>query len=197
MTVDFERRNQALFVALLRAVNVSGQNRVPMAELRALLEGLGLRAVRTYLQSGNVVFEAEGDDAAVQAGAVRRVIGDAFGIDVSVIALSAAELAGVAAGNPFLADADEKVLHVTFLERPVDAAAFGGLKLPAAPGEAAALAASGGLVYLHLPHGYGRTKLNNAWFERALRVRATTRNWRTVQALTALAARPASTPTEG
>ena len=185
------------YVGMLRAVNVSGQNRVPMADLRRALEGAGLTDVETYVQSGNVVFDAAGDDAAEQADAVHGVIESAFGLDVSVIALSAAELAGVAAENPFVADADEKALHVTFLERPVDAAAFGGLKLPAAPGEAAALAASGRLVYLHLPHGYGRTKLNNAWFERALKVRATTRNWRTVQALTALAARPASTPSEG
>jgi uncharacterized protein (DUF1697 family) len=178
-----------IYVGLLRAVNVSGQNRVPMADLRAALEGAGLRDVETYVQSGNLVFEAEGDDAAEQAAAVHGVIEGAFGLDVTVLALAATELARVAAENPFLADADEKALHVTFLERPVDAAAFAGLKLPAAPGEAAALAASGRLVYLHLPHGYGRTKLNNSFFERHLGTKATTRNWNTITKLLELAGR--------
>ena len=189
------------FVALLRAVNVSGQNRVPMAELRVALESAGRRSVETYVQSGNVVFDAEGDDARAQAVAVHDAIASVFGHDVAVVALTAGELTAVAAGNPFLraggaetaacaasADAatagvDEKTLHVTFLERPVEEAVFDGLRLPAAPGEAAVLAPGGSCIYLHLPHGYGRTKLNNAWFERALKVRATTRNWRTVLAL--------------
>jgi uncharacterized protein (DUF1697 family) len=194
------------FVALLRAVNVSGQNRVPMAELRVSLEGAGVRSVDTYVQSGNVVLDADGDDTRAQAATVHDAIESAFGHDVAVIALTAAELADVADGNPFLAaeeadtasdiapaaaapGVDAKTLHVTFLERPVEEAAFRDLQLPAAPGEGAALAASGRLVYLHLPHGYGRTKLNNAWFERALKVRATTRNWRTVLALAEMSAR--------
>jgi len=176
------------FVALLRAVNVSGRNSIPMTELRGALEDYGLRAVETYVQSGNVVFEADGDDTAAQGAGVRDAIRVAFGHDVAVIALTAAELAVVAVGNPFSPVA-EKTLHVTFLDRPVEEAAFGGVQLPAAPGEAAVLAPGGSCIYLHLPHGYGRTKLNNAWFERALRVRATTRNWRTVLALAEMSAR--------
>ncbi len=193
-------------VALLRAVNVSGQNRVPMAELRVALESAGVRSAETYVQSGNVVFDADGDSASAQAATVHDAIETAFGHDVAVIALTAAELADVAGGNPFLAaegadtasdvasaaaapGVDAKTLHVTFLERPVEEAAFRDLQLPVAPGEAAALAPGGGCIYLHLPHGYGGTRLSNAWFERALRVRATTRNWRTVLALAGMSAR--------
>ncbi len=187
-------------VALLRAVNVSGQNRIPMAELRRALGAAGLGQVETYVQSGNVVFDAAGGDADEGAAAVREVIEREFGCDVAVIALTAAELSAVAAANPFIAGgADEKFLHVTFLDKPVREAAFGRLSLPAVPGEEAALATgdpavggpalSGRLVYLHLPHGYGRSKLNNAYFERALKVRATTRNWRTVLALAEMSAR--------
>jgi uncharacterized protein (DUF1697 family) len=192
------------FVALLRAVNVGGQNRLPMAELRRALEESGLDAVETYLQSGNVVFDAAGDDAAEQAAAISAVIARGFGHDVGVLVLTAAELTQVAAANPFLASGagdspvDEKALHATFMERPVEEAAFGGLSLPAQPGEQAALAAGnaahgaglvGRVVYLQLPHGYGRTKLNNAYFERALKTSATTRNWRTVVALVQMSAR--------
>jgi uncharacterized protein (DUF1697 family) len=185
------------FVALLRAVNVSGQNRIPMAELRRALGGLGLTEVETYLQSGNVVFDAAGDDPAEQASAIREVIARELGCDVSVLALTATELARVAAANPFVTEgADEKHLHATFLDRPVEEAAFGGLDLPAQPGEKARLATGGAalagrVVYLHLPHGYGRSKLTNGYFERALGVSSTNRNWRTVLALTQMSARGA------
>jgi uncharacterized protein (DUF1697 family) len=170
------------FVALLRAVNVSGKNRISMAELRRALGGSGLAGAETYLQSGNVVFDAEGDDPATHAATLREVIEREFGHDVPVLVLKAAELAHIAAANPFVVPgADEKSLHVTFLEEPAAKAAFGGLDLPAQGDEQAVLA--GRVVYLHLPYGYGRTRLNNAYFERALKTSATTRNWRTVLAL--------------
>ena len=105
-----------------------------------------------------------------------------------VLVLTAANLAHIATGNPFLADgADEKYLHVTLLFGPADADGFAGRDLPAQPGERAERA--GPVIYLYLPHGYGRTKLNNAYFERALGTPATTRNWRTVLALVEVSAR--------
>jgi len=183
------------FVALLRAVNVSGQNRISMVELRRALSDSGLAGVETYVQSGNVVFDAEGDDPAKQAAAIHGSIEREFGHDVPVLVVTAAELVHAAAANPFVAaGADEKSLHVTFLDGPVEEAAFGDLSLPAQPGEQAVLAAKGAgpagrVVYLCLPHGYGRTRLNNAWFERALKTPATTRNWRTVLALVQMSAR--------
>ena len=170
------------FVALLRAVNVGGQNRVPMARLRGSLATAGLRDVRTYVQSGNIEFAADGP-AADQAALVHRTIAAEFGADVQVLALSAADLAQVAVGNPFLAaGADARELHVTFLFAPVSVAAFAGLELPAREGEQAQLVGDR-FIYLRLPHGYGTSKLTNLWFERALETPATTRNWRTVLAL--------------
>lgn len=178
------------FVDLLRAVNVSGQNRLPMAELRVALAEAGLSGVETYVQSGNIVSADPGDEAATHAALVHDTIARRFGLDVAVLTLTAEELREVAAGNPYLgevADVDRKWLHVTFFAEAVEAAAFAASALPATGDEAAVIAADGRLAYLRLPYGYGRTKLNNAWFERALRVRATTRNWRTVVALTELA----------
>lgn len=179
------------FVALLRAVNVSGLNRIPMAELRRALGGLGLAGVDTYLQSGNVVFDAQGDDPTEQATAIHELIERAFGHDVRVLVLTAAELARAAAEMPFVgaADFDDKWVHATFLSAPADEAGFAGRDLPAQPGERAQLA--GRVVYLYLPHGYGRTKLNNAYFERVLLTSATTRNWRTVLSLVAMSGRTA------
>jgi uncharacterized protein (DUF1697 family) len=174
------------FVALLRAVNVGGQNRVPMAALRSSLAAAGLQDVRTYVQSGNVVFAADGA-AAKQAALVHDTITAEFGADVQVLALTAADLAQVAAKNPYAAGgAEARALHVTFLFAPVTAAGFAGLTLPARDGEQAQLG-DDRVIYLHLPHGYGTSKLTNPWFERALKTPATTRNWRTVLTLHELA----------
>ena len=145
------------FVALLRAVNVAG-NKVDMAALRSGLTGLGLEGVQTYVQSGNVVFRAGRDDPQAHATTIASLIATQTGLDVTV-------------------------LHVTFLAAPAaaGAAVFAALKLPAQDGEQAVL--HDRVVYLRLPHGYGRSKLSNAYFERVLRAPATTRNWRTVKTL--------------
>lgn len=193
------------YIALLRAVNVGGHAPLPMAELRHSLEGLGLRNVRTYLQSGNAVFDADEAPPLEHAAAIEVRVERDIGPRVGVRVLSAEEMARVAAANPFAdgAGVDEKWLHVTFVfsaasegdfgpatEEAFGAvykAAFDKLTMPAAEGERAALVGSPTLptpvVYLRLPHGYGRTKLNNGYFERSLGAAATTRNWRTVRAL--------------
>jgi len=197
------------YVALLRAVNVSGTT-LPMADLRALLEGLGLTDVRTYLQSGNAVFDAGdgAEPAAALATAIETRIERDIGPRVGVLVLPGEAMLDVAAANPFLAGdgglaSAENILHATFLFGAhgdadfgeasdqaycaVYKAAFGRLDLPAVDGEEAAFVGAPPLatpvIYLRLPHGYGRTKLNNAWFERKLGTAATTRNWRTVLAL--------------
>ena len=204
------------FVALLRAVNVGG-TRLPMADLRTLLEGLGLTGVRTYLQSGNAVFDtadpAEPPQALATAIEVR--IARDLGPRVGVIVVPGEAMADVAASNPILGGGDlgvsapaaDEDLYATFLfgsdgeadfgEVPEAAysavyeAAFRTLDLPAEEGEEAAFVGIPPLavpvVYLKLPHGYGRTRLNNAWFERKLGTAATTRNWRTVRALAEMA----------
>jgi uncharacterized protein (DUF1697 family) len=197
------------FIALLRAVNVGG-TKLPMADLRALLEGLGLANVRTYLQSGNAVFDA-GDNtepASALATAIEMRIERDLGPRVGVLVLPGESIADVAGANPFLeGGGDTGILHATFLFGPhgeadfgeasdaaycaVYKAAFNRLELPADEGEEAAFVGAPPLaapvIYLKLPHGYGRTKLNNGWFERKLGTAATTRNWRTVTALAAMA----------
>ena len=201
------------YVTLLRAVNVGG-NKLPMADFRALLEGLGLANVRTYLQSGNAIFDARDDEPAnALATAIEVRIERDLGPRVGVLVLPGESMADVAAANPFLGEgggsaANAGILHATFLFGSEGEAAFGEaseaaysavyeaafakLELPAEEGEEAAFVGSPPLaepvVYLKLPHGYGRTRLNNAWFERKLGTAATTRNWRTVVALADLAA---------
>ncbi len=176
------------YLALLRGINVSGQNSIRMAELRDSFSALGFAEVETYLQSGNVVFSAGKSDKEKLAEAMQSRIHKDFGHQVSVLVISAAELDSIASSNPLWPKngGDEKLFHATFLFQPVSPAAFHSFKLPAAEGERAVLL--GRVVLLHCPHGYGKTKLNNGYFERALKVQATTRNWRTILALQALCA---------
>jgi uncharacterized protein (DUF1697 family) len=178
------------FVALLRGINVSGQKRIAMADLRKTCEAVGLTDVRTYLQSGNLVFGASQSDPRKLSAAVRDRIAKDFGHDVNVLVLLARELARVAKANPLWpgSNGDGALFHATFLFEPVSADRFRNLPLPARSGEQATLV--GQVIFLHCPHGYGRTKLNNAYFEKVLGVPATTRNWRTVMALQELCGQP-------
>jgi len=178
-----------VFVALLRGINVSGQKRIRMAELQKSCEASGLTDVRSYLQSGNLVFRASRADPRTLAAALRARIAEDFGHDVEVLVLPAKELNRAATSNPLRprSGGEETLFHATFLFQPVSADRFRSLKLPARPGEQALLV--GQVVFLYCPHGYGRTKLNNAYFEKALGVPATTRNWRTVLALQTLCAK--------
>ena len=174
------------WVALLRGINVSGQKAIRMEALQGSLSALGLDDVRTYLQSGNVVFKAGNAEAGKLAAKIQTCIARDFGHEVAVLVLPAQQLEQFANSNPLWPKdgGDEKLFHCTFLYQPVAASLFQALKLPAAEGERAVLA--GNVVLLHCPHGYGKTRLNNSYFERALGVAATTRNWRTVLALQAL-----------
>jgi uncharacterized protein (DUF1697 family) len=170
------------FVALLRGINVSGKNKVAMAELRALVESLGYERVQTYIQSGNVVLASSARSATTVADAIAGAITRVLGLDVTVLARTAAELDAVLASNPFVASgADPTKLHVTFLAAAPDAAAARALADVDRPPDEFAIGKRE--IFVHCPDGYGNTKLNNTFFEKQLGVAATTRNWRTVQTL--------------
>jgi len=173
------------FVALLRGINLAGRNRVSMPELRSALESLGLEDVVTYIQSGNVVFRSRTGGAQKLAAAVEGAIAGRFGIDVVVILRTPAELAKVAAGNPFLrGGADPSKLHVVFLSGGPGKKATAQLDPARSPPDELRL--EGREIYLHTPNGFGRSKLTVDYFERRLGVDATVRNWRTVTKLVAL-----------
>ena len=170
------------FVALLRGINVGGKNKLPMRDLAALCTKLGCRDVRTYIQSGNVVFAAAPRVATRLAADLQRGIADTFGAKVPVVVRSAAQLRAVVAGNPWLArGVAAEQLHVAFLADPPARAAVAGLDPKRSPGDAFVVA--GQEVYLHLPNGVARSKLTNAWFDAQLDTVSTIRNWRTVLTL--------------
>ena len=173
----------SLYVTLLRGINVGGKKMLPMETLRGIYAGLGFSGVRTYLQSGNVVFESAEQD---QAGLVKRIeahIEQACGYSVPVFIRQAAELRRVLAGNPYLTGRreDPSKLHVTFLYQAPPEEVWSRL---VAPGDTADEFAKGEMaVYLFCPNGYGKTRLSNSFFERKINLPVTTRNWNTVNAL--------------
>jgi uncharacterized protein (DUF1697 family) len=173
------------YAALLRAINLGSRNKVSMADLRSLLEDLGAEDVATYVQSGNVVFKsAEG--AAGITKAIEREIKRRLGLDITVLLRTKAQLTKLVDANPF-GKAEPKTLYVTFLAKTPPHQRVRSLDPDV--GGSDEFRVSGREVYLRFPKGYGRSKLNNAFFEKQLGVRATTRNWRTVTTLADLASR--------
>ena len=174
------------YVALLRGVNLGSRNKVSMADLRALFAALGAEEVTTYVQSGNVVFRTKQRPEPVLRKAIEQRISHDLGLDVAVLLRTKTQLRRVHSGIPFAARGHEPTkLHVTFLaDTPARTRARA---LQATPAGSDELRVVGREVYLYLPHGYGRTKLGNAYFEKELGVTATTRNWRTVGKLVELA----------
>jgi uncharacterized protein (DUF1697 family) len=168
------------YAALLRGINVGGARSVPMAELTKVFCELGHEDVRTYIQSGNVVFTSPKAERVVTTDLV-AAIEKRFGLAVTVMLRSHRELAAVEAANPF---ADVSGVHVVFLERAPSAKATASLDPDRSPGDAFALA--GRELYLRLPTGAGRTKLTLGYLEKQLGVAGTQRNWNTLLKLIAL-----------
>jgi len=175
-----------MHVALLRGINVGGKHKLPMKALAELFEEAGAADVRTYIQSGNVVFRADSapvDDviAGVEQGIERR-----FGFGVPVVVRTATRLREVIDDNPFISTgADTQHLHVGFLaDRPSDEAVA---SLDPTRSETDSFRVLGAEVHLHVPGGMGRTKLTTDWFDRRLGTTMTVRNWRTVNKLIEMA----------
>jgi uncharacterized protein (DUF1697 family) len=168
-------------LALLRAVNVGGR-KLPMAELRALAEALGWRNPETYIQSGNLVFTAGGEAAALES-ALERAVKDRFGFDAPVMVRGEAEWRALLAANPFgrEAEAEPNRVFVGVPKRTPAADAAERIGAKAAAGERVALA--GGALWFHYPAGAGASKLAPALIDLAAGCPVTARNWRTACAL--------------
>lgn len=168
---------------MLRGINLGARNRVSMADLRTLVEKLGGQDVRTYVVSGNVVFESS-QSADELAGAIQKGITEATRLTVDVLVRTPKELATVAATRPF-PNADPAFLYVTFLAETPASDHLAGID--ATRFEPDEFRLIGRELFLHCPNGYGNSRLTNGYFEKKLGMAATTRNWRTVNALTEMA----------
>jgi uncharacterized protein (DUF1697 family) len=174
------------YVAILRGINVSGHKIIKMERLRAAFEEMEFASVKTYVQSGNVIFETGEPPAGLAAKIEKRIL-DEFGFDVPVLTKSSKEMMEIVKRNPFLKDAsiDRGKLHVTFLSDDPPRNALDLLEPLAVGAEQARIV--GRAVYLYCPNGYGNTKLTNTAIEKKLSCRATTRNWATTNKLLEMA----------
>ena len=175
------------FISMLRGINVSGQKKIRMAELSSLYESLGLVQVRTYVQSGNVVFASPEPDGSKLAKLIETQIEQSFGFAVSVFMRDNRDFQRIIEHNAFLSDRNEDPakLHVTFLYRRPGESERRDLIVPS--DQADEFIVGEQEIFLFCPNGYGRTKFSNNFFERKLKVSATTRNWKTVTVLAKLA----------
>ncbi|MFD4242920.1 DUF1697 domain-containing protein [Streptomyces sp. NPDC058525] len=177
------------YAALLRGINVGGSKKVPMAELRSVLEGLGHGDVQTYLQSGNAVFSSTRQDPGALARELEAAIEAHFGFRVACLVVDGAYLKAVADACPFPADELEgKQLHATFFSELPGPERFAGLDPAAYLPEEYRLGDR--VLYLYAPNGLGRSKLAEALAKpaRVKGIDATTRNWNTVAKLVELTA---------
>jgi uncharacterized protein (DUF1697 family) len=172
------------YISMLRGINVSGQKMIKMAELKALYESMRLKNVATYIQSGNVIFQSKDNDPVSIGTSIEKAIEKSFGFPVTVVLRRPADFRKVIGKCPFLGTAkiDENRLYVTFFKsRPVPSLVR-ALPLVAAK-STDTYEIAGSEIYLHCPNGYGKTVFSNGFFEKHLKVAATTRNWNTVQTL--------------
>jgi uncharacterized protein (DUF1697 family) len=173
------------YAAMLRGINVGGKNILPMKELATIFAKAGAREVQTYVQSGNVVFEAAASEAARFPALIEAAISKRFGFSSPVIVRSGGELAKVARSHPaHVAGADTKPLHVMFLADWPDPKRVADLDAKRSPPDT--FTVKGREIYLHLPNGAARSKLTNAYFDSRLGTITTIRNWNTVLRLCAM-----------
>jgi len=175
------------FIALFRGINVGGRNKLPMRELVEILDRLGLEKIETYIQSRNVVFESEENNASTIAQKVQDAIKEKYNFAPQVILLRPKELKDAIESNPFPnAEIKPKTLHIYFLDLEPQKPDLDKLKSIKEDNESFVL--KNKVFYLHAPDGIGRSKLA-ASVEKALGVTTTARNWRTVAKIMAMANR--------
>lgn len=166
---------------------MSGSNLLKMDALKKSMESLGFANIRTYIQSGNVLFDMEKDANLNLARVIRDKIDQDFGLQVPVLVKTSEEWDVAIKENPFLPEPAQSIesLHLTFLEQQAEDSLIQKI-LPIQNGPDHGIIIKD-RIYLFCPEGYGRTKFTNTYFENKLKVKATTRNWKTMLKLKEMA----------
>jgi uncharacterized protein (DUF1697 family) len=175
------------YISILRGINVSGQKIVKMDALKKMYTKLGFLNCNTYVQSGNVIFQFKNEEPEPLEKIIQNKIKTEFGFDVPVIVMDINKLKRIVNRNPFISDNSKipSYMHITFLAsqpRDIDESAILNKKAPAE-----GIVFTKEAIYLYCPNGYGKTRLNNNFLENKLKVKATTRNWKTTNKLLELA----------
>lgn len=183
-----QTNNLQVFISILRGINVSGQKKILMSDLKGLYENLGFKDVATYIQSGNVIFKS--NEKLPDTGFAKKIeeaIEKKYDFKVPVVIRSEEEMKKTISSNPFLKEKnnDSKRLYVTLLsEIPAKENVESIENIDFSPDKFIII---GKEIYLCVPNGYGETKISNNFFEKKLKVKATTRNWNTVNKLSDMA----------
>lgn len=175
------------YISILRGINIGGHKMIKMEILRQLYVSLGFEDVRSYIQSGNVIFRTLETEAQILEKTISEKIILTFGFEVRVLVLTADELRNALENNPFITNQlkDPKKMHLTFLSAiPKKTYLDSVSRSDYAPDE---FWHSGRIIYVHCPTGYGNTKLTTNFFENKLKLAATSRNLKTATELLAIA----------
>jgi uncharacterized protein (DUF1697 family) len=174
------------FVALLRGINVGGHNKIPMDELRALAGEIGWQDVQSYIQSGNLVFDAASAAPVLEAD-LERGITRRFGLSIEVIVRAGTAFPAYVRGNPFLeaCAAEPNLVMLLLSKAPPREGAVAALSERATSGER--ITQVGDVIWIHFGKGMGRSKLSPALMDRLVGSCVTARNWRTVLKLEEMA----------
>jgi uncharacterized protein (DUF1697 family) len=179
--------HEPTYIALFRGINIVGNRRLPMKDLKALMENQGCLEVETYIQSGNVVFRSGMSDRLRMARLLGSAVLKSHGFEPSVCVLTSRELARAASANPFPAAAEKPTtLHLFFLADRPKKPNLAALEALRSATERFVL--DGKVFYLYTPDGFGISRLAER-AEKLLGVVATARNWRTVTRLLEIAGR--------
>jgi uncharacterized protein (DUF1697 family) len=175
------------YISMLRGINVSGRNMIKMDALRTIYESLNFKNIKSYIQSGNVIFNTKPSKPKDLEKKIMTQIKKEFNFDIPVIVKETEELKTVFNNNPFLTKRKEDItkLHVTFLSQEPEEIDIKKIKEGNYSEDEFIFIDK--VVYLFCPNGYGNTKLTNTFFENKLKVTATTRNWKTVTELVNIA----------
>lgn len=169
------------YIALLRGINVSGQKKIKMADLKQTLENSGLQNVKTYIQSGNIVFDSEITETDMLQDKIHNAILNDFTFEVPVLVKISSQLEMILTANPFTDEVEENRLYFVLLEKPPEQSLVDEFNEVNFVNEDFSITKA--CVYLCCKNGYGNAKLNNNLIERKLKVQATTRNLKTMQKL--------------
>ncbi|MEP1486938.1 MAG: DUF1697 domain-containing protein [Algibacter sp.] len=173
------------YIALLRGINVSGQKKVPMAELRDLLSGIGLKHVQTYIQSGNVIYQSSEKNSQQLESNIHKAIKIHFGFEVPILVIKPKDLQQIFDDCPF--SEEQKInSYFTLLYSIPDKQLITEASKISHPNERFVITDS--CIYFYCSTGYGKAKYNNNFFERKLKITATARNYKTMVKLLSLSA---------
>lgn len=176
------------YIILLRGINVSGKNKLPMADLKALCESLGFTNVKTYIQSGNVVMQYPNVESNSEiSNMLTQAIAKKFSYEVESVVLTIQRLKTIIEESPFLNidNIDLSRCYITYLQTVPDMSRIEQLETIEYNSDK--MIFKNDVVYVYCPGGYGKTKFSNTFIESKLKVSATTRNWKTTNTLLELA----------